>query len=354
MLYYLLPYFYILFVSLNIFFSKLKIIKTWHLLLIILPALLIILLRGNVGTDTFYYLGLLEDYRNYGESHARYEPGFELLGKVIIKLGFSPRAGLALIGFITTYILCKAYSKSKSQMLLFALLVFPLYYYDFTMNGIRYGLSFSIATLAIDSLYNKKYKNFTIWSIIALSIQYSSLLVIFPFLSTLIKKKYLIFIGILLAVPFFLFPEYFMFITDRIAGKRDAYSESFAPSIFSGLGPLTIVFLMYINFIWFHRKKKYSSLIHIILICEIASFILAKFTYAGLRFQGAFMYTMIVYLKNNTDKLIKLRKYYINHIALSVIGILIFVKNISVKLEDDYTPFLPYKFYWEEKNGMGL
>ncbi|WP_089604237.1 EpsG family protein [Acinetobacter piscicola] len=351
MTYYIFPYFYILFFSLLLYFGNIKVVKVWHLFFLLLPAILVFFLRGNVGTDTYNYLGLFDDYMHYGESDAKYEPGFEFLGKALIGLGLSPRFALASIGLLTTLLLCKAYSASKRQMLLLMLLIFPLYFFDFTMNGIRYGLSFSLATIAIDSLHKKKYRSATMWGLIAFSMQYSAALVILPFVGALVKKRYVLTFVLLIIIGFAISPDIFSLITDRISGKRNAYSEIFAPNIFSGLAPLLIVLLIYMSFLFFHKNKEYSKLIHIILLFEVLSFILSKFTYAGLRFQGVFMYCMILYLKYNLDIVDSriFRKYIYFLILLSIIGILLFLKNISVIVEGDISPYLPYKFFWEEQ-----
>lgn len=349
MLYYLVPYFFITFLSLNIYIKKLKV--SWQMLLfLLLPAILIVGLKGNVGTDSIFYLGLLEDYRLYGESRMTFEPGFELLNKAIAYTGATPRLGVAIIAVISTLLLTKSYSRSKNEMILLTLIVFPLFFYDFTMNGLRYGLSFCIATLAIDALYQKKYWYFAIWAIIAFTIQYSSLLIIALFLSVLVPKKNIIIITLLLGIFFVVSPNSFSFFMDRIADKQGAYSEIYAPGITSGLAPLLMVTFLYFNFLYFKKDTKYSKLIHTIVICEVLSFVIAKFTYAGLRFQGAFLYGMILYLKNNTQSLQLHWRYIVNFSIASIFSILLFVKNITVKVEDDYTPFLPYKFFWEEKH----
>ncbi|MDO6645483.1 EpsG family protein [Acinetobacter guillouiae] len=324
--------------------------KGWQIFVLLIPAILVFFLRGNVGTDTYYYLGLLDDYMHYGESLVKYEPGFEFLGKTLTYIGLSPRIALATIGLITTFILCKTYAASKRQMLVFTLLVFPLFFYDFTMNGIRYGLSFSLATVAVDLIYRKKYRSATIWGLIAFSVQYSSLLVILPFVGALVRKRYVIVVVVLMVGAFLASPDLFSLITDRVAGKRDAYSEVFAPSIFSGLAPLITVSLIYGVFLHY-CSKSYSKLIHVIFLFEVLSYLMSKFTYAGLRFQGVFMYAMILYIKNNIDfmEYIFIRKVIYFLIILSFFGILIFIKNILIIDPNDMSPFLPYTFFWEEK-----
>ncbi|WP_227562722.1 EpsG family protein [Acinetobacter calcoaceticus] len=323
---------------------------------LLMPAVLVFALRGNVGTDTYYYLALLDDYMYYGESAAKYEPGFEFLGKILIYLGLSPRIALASIGLITTLLLCKSFSASKRQMLVLMLLVFPLYFFDFTMNGIRYGLSFSLAAIAVDKLYLKKYRSATMWAVIAISMQYSAALVILPFVGTLVKKRYIFIFISLLVLAYLTSPTLFSLFTDRISGKTDAYSEIFSPSLLSGLAPLLIVLVLYTAFLYFNKNNFSSKLIHIILLLEILSFIMAKFTYAGLRFQGVFMFCMILYLKHSIDaiNINHIRKFVYVLILLSLIGIILFIKNIYVTVDGDMSPYLPYKFFWEEQRPYTL
>lgn len=348
MLFYFLPYIYTFFISMNLLFSNFQRFKPKHIFLMILPAFLIAVLRGDVGTDTFFYLKTFEDYYFFGESAVEYEPGFNFLIKILMSTGLSPRAGLAFVATLTTFVLCRSFSKTKNQLLVFALLFFPLFYYDFTMNGLRYGLSFAVATLAIDNLYQKKYKYTVLYSLLALSFQYSAMLVLFPFIASLIKKRYLIIISVLLTGIIVLFPEYFVFISDRISGKADSYKEIFAPSITTGLAPLFTVFLLYFNYLIYNKKGRTSMLLHLIILLEIASFVLTKFSYAGTRFQGAYLYCMLVFLKHNSEDIVRIKRYTINLAFVSIFSIIVFLKNISVVVEDDYTPYLPYKFYWEE------
>ncbi|CAD7811200.1 hypothetical protein CHRY9390_02317 [Chryseobacterium aquaeductus] len=349
MLYYLVPYIFITFLSLNIYFKKQKI--SWQIILFfLLPSILIVGLRGNVGTDTVHYLAYLEDIHLFGDSLVKFEPGFKLLNKFIIYLGATPRLGVAIIGMISISILCAVYSRSKNEMILFSLVVYPLFFFDFTMNGMRYGLSFCLATIAIDALYRKKYWHFAIWGITAFTIQYSSLLLILLFLSVLVKKKYIIIFSIILGGFILIFPNMFAFFMDSVADKQNAYGEVYAPGFVSGLAPLLVVLFLYSNFLYFKKNKNYSKLIHFVVIFEIVSFIIAKFTYAGLRLQGVFLYGMILFLKNNTTTLQVRRQYIFNLSIVSVFSILLFFKNISNIVEGDVSPFLPYKFFWEENN----
>ncbi|WP_346238516.1 EpsG family protein [Niabella insulamsoli] len=349
MLYYILPYIFLLLVTLYFYYNRqIKQIGFFHLFFALFPAFLIAILRGDVGTDTLNYLGFFEGKLINPEMGEQYEPGFELLGWIMSMTGMSPRFNVALVAVITTWILCKSFSRSKPEMMLFSLLIFPMYYWDFTMNGIRYGLSFSIVTIAIDALYRHKYLRFLILSIIAVSIQYSALLIVLVFLFPLVKKRYLVliiggFIGLLAVLP-----NAFEFFMTRLYDKQDAYKDLTAPSGLSGLAPLSFFLILYVVFIVYGKGKFF--LLHILLIGEILSFIIARYTYAGLRLQGVFVFAIILFAKNNYKYIDRPNRYFRYIIVLNFLAFLIFIKNIVVIVPGDRAPFLPYKFYWEEKD----
>ncbi|MFP3597590.1 EpsG family protein [Chryseobacterium sp. SIMBA_029] len=348
--YYLIPYIYIFFLWINYYFNKVDFQRKNLLLFVfLLPAFLIAVLRGNIGTDTFFYLGLFSLHEK-GMVTDGYEPGFLLLTFLISKLGLGARFGVALISVITSFLLIKLFSRSKETIALFVVVFFPIFYFDFTMNGIRYGLSFALAAWAVHYLYEKKYLYTTILSVVAISIQYSALLIVLVFISNLIKKKYIfIFLGIFLVLM--TLTSTFDFFLDHLAGKQKSYSHIQSPGAFSGIGPLIQFLFIYFCFLFYSDKKSSKKLLHIILILEIISFIIAKFTYAGLRLQTTFLFTLIIYILNNIDLLeIKNRSMFMfRMIIISLFSTAMFMKNItSVGDEEQLTPFLPYKFFWEQ------
>lgn len=346
---YVVPYIYITLLTLGYCFSNSK--KEGGRLLLflfILPALLIAVLRGNIGTDTYFYLGMFQNYQEgYTMADMEYEPGFLLLGYIISQLGFGPRAGVAIIGLITTMLLLGLFSKTKDKIALFGLVFFPIFYVDFTMNGLRYGLSFAIAGWAVYYLYQKKYITFGILSVLALSMQYSALIVIAPFLASLVRKKYLIlFFAVML--PLIFLTNTFNFILTHLAGKQDAYKNIQAPGALSGVATLIIFLLIYFFFIYYSEKKTPLKLLTSILVLELISFGIARFTYAGLRIQSAFLFVLIIFVYNNLPQLEKRQWFFFRMSIVSLLSFAIFYKNLSASDINDLTPFIPYKFYWQE------
>lgn len=349
MVFYIFPYLYILLLTLY-FYKKIKIqsVDFKTLLILILPACLVAILRGNVGTDTSTYLNFFRDYKFFGNSLTNFEPGFAFFAWLFSLLDFNERFSVACIGTLTTLILCKNFSKSKEEMLLFGLILFPIYYVDFTMNGIRYGLGFTLSAVSVDALYDKKYKKTLFYSILAFLIHFSSILVIVPFLMNYLKRKYWVIVIMLLCIFVIVFPNIFDLLIFYFDKKEYAYSLYYSPNNFSGVAPLLLTILFHLNFTINTKKKNRSSLIHLILIAEVVSFLIARYSYAGLRLQGAFMFAMILFLKNNWQ-FIQHRKRNLQILAIiSLLAFLISIKNISSSLESD-SPFLPYTFFWDEK-----
>ena len=50
----------------------------------------------------------------------------------------------------------------------------------------------------------------------------------------------------------------------------------------------------------------------------------------------------------------KIKKYIAGYVVISMLGIFLFIKNISANVEGELSPFIPYKFYWQESNRYTL
>ncbi|MPM80464.1 hypothetical protein SDC9_127511 [bioreactor metagenome] len=163
-----------------------------------------------------------------------------------------------------------------------------------------------------------------------------------------LKRKYWVIVIMLLCIFVIVFPNIFDLLIFYFDKKEYAYSLYYSPNNFSGVAPLLLTILFHLNFTINTKKKNRSSLIHLILIAEVVSFLIARYSYAGLRLQGAFMFAMILFLKNNWQ-FIQHRKRNLQILAIiSLLAFLISIKNISSSLESD-SPFLPYTFFWDEK-----
>ena len=131
--------------------------------------------------------------------------------------------------------------------------------------------------------------------------------------------------------------------------KKDAYTDVYAPSITSGLFPILIFLLLFYLFKKNMYALKVPRILYLILILEIISFIIAKFTYAGLRFQNLFLFVLLVFVVQNLN-LLNFKTFSKKLIFISCLSLSLFVKNISTIAPDGISAFVPYNFYWEERN----
>ena len=322
---------------------KLKLNKLFLLLLIaILPALLLVLLRGNVGIDLPLYLSFFSDMQNGITSPFRFEPVFELLSKLLVRISKNPRMAIYLIGAITTLFLIRSFSRSKSDIMIFAFLVFPFFYFDMTMNGLRYGLSFSIATIAIDYLNMKKYKKFVIYALISVSIQYSSVLIFAPFALSFLTKKQLLYLLFVVVFIMFRFIDFGYF-----KNKLDAYKVLQVPSALSGVSTLIVSFsLMFIVALYNNHILK-RRLFYLLAILTLLAYGFTFITYAGLRVQATVLFTIMLLLKSRFNFFSKKKEATILIFLLGLIGFILKLRNFSTVVENVDSPFIPYHFIWE-------
>lgn len=348
MLFYIIPYLFVLLFSFYLFREKTFTSVTMSVVVLLLfPALLVAIARGDVGTDTLNYLTNYQIRYSEGEGGREYEPGFELLSDFFVLLGFTDRMFVNALAIISTLLLSFSFSGLKEKTILLFLVFFPLFFVDFTMNGLRYGLSFSIATLAIDSYYKRRILVFSLLSLVAVSIQYSSFLLILVFLMDRLQTRHLLYLAALTSAIVALLWSYFEMIFLFLTLKQEAYKDLTAPGITSGLAPLVLFLILSIGFVRAAEKDANLKGIYILVFFELVSFVITRFTYAGLRFQTLFLFALIVFIKNNFNLLPKENKYFTVMASVSVLSFVVFLKNITVVVEGDISPFLPYKFFWE-------
>lgn len=346
--YYIIPYIFLAFWIVIFVKSKIELKKyTLFLFICTLPAAFIAIFSGDVGTDKGYYYTTIYRTLHWEFSEVNYEFGFKVLnviiGKVISEDVF---VIIPVISTITYLFLIFSFSKNKFQLTVFSFLVFPFFFYDMTMNGLRYGLSFAIAAYASYQLIrNKRTKLFFILAILATSIQYSSFLILVVIYLSQVKlqRKHLLililFFGILYKILDF---SYF-------DNKVDTYKELNSPSGISGLSPLVIFVLIFIINYVLNKGNKINKFFYVLLILEVLSFVLSLVSYSGLRFQNLVIFAFLILMANQYE----FEKYNGKFIfVFFIVGCLCLGLKIRNFMNEDElveTPFLPYEFYWERK-----
>ena len=350
MIYYIIPYIFAVLSSIFFYFSNKK--SSFLISFIcLLPASFIVLFRGNVGTDTDVYLRFYRELIKNTDYDPSFERGFTYLSKILVTLGLNEGQGVAAIGLLTIILLCICFSKNYDKLLIFTLLIFPTFFYDMTMNGLRYGLSFALTAIAVQNLYKKRRVIFIIISLMAFSIQSSSLFIFLIFFIGELPLKVIV-ISLIVAIIAIYLSTFSIIDLDYFYGKQDMYKDFYSPDISSGLSPLIIFLSIYLTFLFFckHESINVNKVIHVTLLLEILSFLLAKFSYAGLRFQMLFLFSLILFVSNNFNLFQDKIKIMYCFGLIGIISFIITIKHLNYSDDDVVSPFLPYKFSWDEPN----
>lgn len=344
MLFYLLPSLVLIGMVSMMYISKLK-LKSYATFLFFacLPAILIAVLSGDSGTDKESYYAWIGNTFNGNIEKVVYEPGFKYFTLFLSYIEPNVYFIIPVISFLTSYLLIVSFSANKWQLLVFTFFVFPYFYFDMTMNGLRYGLSFALATFAAAQLSKEKKNTFLffVFALLAISMQYSSFIIValIYFSQVKLKKVHLIFLVVVgYAVANILDFKYF-------DNKMDVYNDISRPSGISGLSPL-ILFLTVFIFNWYIQKKL-SVIYFIILMLEILSFFLSLKSYSGLRFQTLMMFTLMIFIAHfQTPPVFKKRLLSI-FFLIACLSLSLKMRNFMNEEKFVETPFIPYEFFWE-------
>lgn len=311
----------------------------------LIPAILLVGLRGDVGTDTATYLLMASDLMD-GEvnnpENLNIEFGFLWLLRFLIFLSGEPRFSINVLSLIIAFYSFFIFSKNRESIVIFSLLVFPVLFFDMSMNGLRYGLSFLLAKHASDVwLSNKKAKSLVLL-IGCIGLQLSGILVFF-----LLRLHRLRFLNLIYVLPFAI--VFYGVFQGRLTDKFIVYAQLESPSLLSGLLPLAIFFACYLCLLLvdFRFAKRFMPL----LILELLSFFLAKFTYAGLRVQLLILFVFFCLISEIDLKAYGQRKLLIVFIFFFIgfIGFIGTLRHYIADADVPPSPFLPYHFFWEEQ-----
>ena len=346
MLYYLLPSLFLIGMVSMMYISKLK-LKSYATFLFFacLPAIFIAVFSGDSGTDKESYYTWIANSFNGNSEKVTYEPGFKYLSLLLSYIYPSVYFIIPTIAVLTSIFLVKSYSNSKYQLLIFTFLIFPYFYFDMTMNGLRYGLSFALSSFAAHQLSKPKKNSFLffVFGLLAISMQYSSfLIVVLIYLSQVNFKKihmlFLIVVGY--AVISILDFQYF-------DNKIDVYNDISRPSGVSGLSPL-ILFSTVFLFNWY-LQKKLSLIYFVILGLEILSFALSLKSYSGLRFQTLMMFTLMIFIAHFQTPVVFKKRLLTVFFLIACLSLSLKMRNFMNEEKFVETPFIPYEFFWERR-----
>lgn len=312
-------------------------------LLGVTPSVLLSILRGPVGIDTAIYFLNYERFLS-GAEEFDFEPGFVLLINALSQLIASPIFIQGAISFVVALLFVLLGMKLDRKGFVFVVLLYPFFFFEFTMNAVRFGLAYCVFFLGVTYFYRNK--------LLSIGCLVSSFLF---HITSLVFVVLTVFVNVSIRALFaciavFLVGAFVLY--DRILAKLLSYQAMESPSLFSGLAPLflTLLFLLVV-FMGFKRegvKVGDYKFIFSMIFFSVLFFCVAKLTYAGLRLQWLMLGYAISYGFYYFRDRIAIAK--VDRILFFVIGFLGFFANyryyISGAMVGD-SPFLPYIFYWE-------
>lgn len=331
--------------------------KNLIFLLGIFPLFLLVAFRGFVGTDTAAYLNIVSVIQAKG-TFVGIEQGFVYLIKALLYLSNNAMAILVLIALITTTTLLVASKSDDRALFVLIVCIVPTFYLDMTMNGLRYGLSFSFAMLAMSNFYRQSLFVSVALGVVSILFHVSGLL-LFLIAALLADNKYkfIKWLKLLGVLSFVVWVQYYWadaihyLLGHDVHGYLDAeakylaYKEFGSPAWYSGLSTLIISWLLlYV----LHGGGGGESLLitrqfYILFLLTILTFILAKFSYAGLRLQFVVLFAIFLMMqfKPRFAELMdaKRRKCIL---AIGCLGLLVFIKNLLSTQGQGLSPFAPW------------
>lgn len=328
----------------------------------LVPAFFLVLCRGDVGTDTAAYLRIIDDIQNNRPTDL--ELGFVLLVKTMLLIGMTPQFILAAIASISTALLIYAAQLSQRSLFLCALCIVPIFYFDITMNGLRYGLAFACTMCAVALFYQKRLYLCVIFATCAVLFHLSGgLLVLMMALLSDDKEEFrywtyiTIGLGVLIVTLQNVDQILYLFDLDvfgtgvDLNNKISAYSNFPSPSLLSGVGPLTLSLL---TLVLIKKEDNATKNVRVrrfyfLLLATIGTFVVAKFSYAGLRLQFVVLFFMLLTLQfkpafESVGNVKRSKKMLATMMLIGFLGMAAFMKNALTTESQGLSPWLPYSF----------
>jgi hypothetical protein len=332
--------FYFIIIGLGIYQKNLR----TFLILALMPLVGLSLLKGMVGGDTAFYHQSIDLIRSEDSLLQRFEPLFEVIALVLSQFTNSSTIVLGVVAGMTTLLLFIGAYKLERQPYFFALAIIPYFYLDMTMNGMRYGLAFSLVLWAtLFFIRGSKIISYLI-VIAAACVQLTSVLLAIMFLSLVKPRWRNLILGILGATLVSLF--FGEYVSSKIEDNQALIPES----SLAGLAPFLLSVLILSTF-WFDLSVRLVARYQMILLAasSILFFTVTQFYYAGLRLQSLNLFLIYLVLASilSKNKIQPERRTIIILFMISLLSAGFRLRNFYNDAGVGESPFVPYHFYWE-------
>lgn len=331
---YVVPYFFMLFSGFSICYGGLSLrLSKSVFLLALMPAFLVVIFRGNIGVDTAAYESIIDN--SYAGTCA-VEPIFCWITNSMYSVVERADITLRFITFVFCALFFLAFCKHKADMVVASFFVFPLFFYDMSANGIRYGLAFVVFKLIHDAIGNKAIIAMPLYA----GIQSSSVVLLMLSLADEIGAKLSWFVGVFIIAVLFLSGVYELVFFEYFYKKLNAYLVISSPSWYSGVFYVMVgsILLLVLG-----GKRVFSK--KTVVLCFLFLFLflfVSFFSYAGLRL----MQLIIFFIAIKSSSLLRFyhlrsRSFFAFVVVFFVLGFLGFVNIIRAMIVSGY--YFPYE-----------
>lgn len=314
------------------------------LVIALLPMAFLAIFRGNVGMDTAVYIQTIDQIIEAGRLVGVFEPLFEMFVLCLSVVTSDASVILALIGLLITVILVWAGLRRNTNPYLFCLLVVPVYYFDMVMNGVRYGLAFSLVYLASTFLLQGRHWVYLALVLLASLIQVSSIMLgLLLYILYLRRWRWMVYGGVIAAAFVAVFSSYLL-------AKVQSYSGLQTTSWLSGLSTVFVSWCLLIIWALDVKARRQSGMVILILAALTIIMIgVSNFSYAGIRLQQLVAFLVVLCLVMHTERY-EIQLSPISKVAIVLVSLLAFLfrmKNFADTANMGSSPFVPYLFFWE-------
>lgn len=313
---------------------------------------LLAILRGAIGTDTVsIYQSTAQQLMQSGlHASTEMEWGFRLLLYGLVEITRSPVLAVRGVAVVFTLLLAKFafHSNLNERLFLFAIFV-PIFFYQFGLNAERIGIACALLILSLQYFRLGKDKQAVVAALLSVSFHISALVIIGYVIATSLnfksKRFYMIVLLVIAgAIALAVLKQ------NYVETKLNLYGDYPSPNKLSGLSQVAIVAILLLTLTvarmnWTTRLKIFS----ITTFLTIGFFVLAHFSYAGLRLLSlmsfALPYALVLqYTKASREIPLKISAVFF---VAGLVGAALFYRNMFDAPHGVAGAFMPYTFLWQ-------
>ncbi len=304
--------------------------------------------RGNVGTDTANYEGMV-DVAQHIENWGGVELGFSALGWLLVNVFDSEVIAVRMIAVIFVLgLLCYIQRANRDEIFFLLTYFIPTFFYQYSMNALRIGLA-SLVLLFSAQAWGRRHelKGMSI-GVGAMAFHYSALVsLLFMITAT---KNWLSCRYVLLAFGFLVIGGVGFYVNaDYMLAKIALYDAHKSPHVLSGLRIIVVCSVIAFGVALSKLPRQYKlRLILFAIFTGLLFWGFAQISYAGLRLLDllwlAFpLSVLIVHGQLGIALNWKMKaSFSIGGVVAAVATFLGFLGSQGIGA----TPFLPYEWFW--------